>query len=102
LLNAGVYDIEKALQLEIRSNVTVDRACKELTGTVGEKIALRRFSLLTKKDEEMFSYYEHNNGRIAVLLTIDKQIDPIVGKDIAMHAAAMAPRFLNANGIDAE
>jgi elongation factor Ts len=102
LLKAGVYDVEKALQLEIYSNVTIDTACKQLTGTIGEKVNLRRFSLITKKSKEMFSSYEHNNGQIAVLLTLDKVIDPIIGKDIAMHAAAMAPRFLNANGIDAE
>jgi elongation factor Ts len=82
--------------------VTIDYACKELTGKIGEKIALRRYELLQKNDNEIFAYYEHTNGKIAVLLIIDKEIDPVVAKDIAMHAAAMAPKFLNETKVDPE
>jgi elongation factor Ts len=80
--------------------MSIDLACKTLTGKIGEKILLRRFQFITKKPEEMFSSYEHSNHRIAVLLTIDKNIDQIVAKDIAMHAAAMAPTFMNPNQVD--
>jgi elongation factor Ts len=48
----------------------------------------------------MFSFYEHSNKKIAVLLVLDKQIDTSAGKDIAMHAAAMAPKFLNQSQVD--
>ncbi|MDR2847408.1 MAG: translation elongation factor Ts [Mycoplasmataceae bacterium] len=101
LLKGGINDYDSALNnLKLSSGMSIDLACKTLTGKIGEKILLRRFQFITKKPEEMFSSYEHSNHRIAVLLTIDKNIDQIVAKDIAMHAAAMAPTFMNPNQVD--
>jgi elongation factor Ts len=102
LIESGEYNIENFVKLKFSNGETVEDACKSLTGKIGEKIALRRYEIFSKNDEQMFSFYQHSNKKIAVLLVIDKQIDSIVGKDIAMHAAAMSPKYLNENNVEKE
>jgi elongation factor Ts len=80
--------------------MTINDACVDLTAKIGEKIFLRRYEIIGKDDEHIFSTYQHTNKKIAVLLTINSTVDPIIAKDIAMHAAAMAPRYLNSNEVD--
>ncbi len=72
----------------------------QLTATTGEKIAFRRANILTKGANETFATYTHNNNRIAVLLVIEGKISEEDAKDIAMHTAAMAPRYLDENSVD--
>ncbi|GHU49894.1 hypothetical protein FACS189459_2690 [Bacilli bacterium] len=71
-----------------------------MTGRLGEKIVVRRFTILLKDANHSFASYIHTNGKIGVLLKFDSIIPESVGKDIAMHAAAMAPKFLDQNSID--
>lgn len=100
LLESGENDIEKANQLLLSNDMTINDACVDLTAKIGEKIFLRRYEIIGKDDEHIFSTYQHTNKKIAVLLTINSTVDPIIAKDIAMHAAAMAPRYLNSNEVD--
>ncbi|MDR3249684.1 MAG: translation elongation factor Ts [Mycoplasmataceae bacterium] len=100
LLESGENDFEKALQLKLPSRMTIEESCKELTGKIGEKIGLRRYEILSKDKKHMFSSYQHTNKKIAVLLTINNNVDVNVAKDIAMHAAAMAPKYLNQGKMD--
>jgi len=102
LLEGGTTDIEVAKQLRLSNDKTIDEACKELTGKIGEKIELRRFEVVGKDESQMFSYYQHFNKRIAVLLLLNKQVDANIAKDIAMHAAAMNPKYLNEASVDPE
>jgi elongation factor Ts len=101
LIEGGTNDYETAVQtLKLSNDSNINTACQTLTGKIGEKIALRRFQFISKQPTEMFAMYEHHNHKIAVLLIVDKQIDPIVANDIAMHAAAAAPNFMNNNQVD--
>jgi elongation factor Ts len=102
LITSKVKTIEEALQTKIANGSTIDYACKEITGRIGEKIALRRFSILSKEKNQTFAHYQHSNKKIAVLLLFNGTINEQLGKDIAMHAAAMAPKFLNEKEVDQE
>lgn len=73
----------------------------QLTATTGEKIAFRRANIISKSNNQMFATYTHTNNRIAVLLLIEGQMNEEAAKDIAMHAAAMAPKYLDKNSVDA-
>lgn len=101
LLCGGEPDYVKATTiLKTSKDVSIEYACKELTGKIGEKIQLRRYQIIRKQPEQMFAHYEHSNNRIGVLLTLDKPIEIDVAKDIAMHAAAMAPAYMSADKVD--
>lgn len=67
---------------------------------VGEKLALRRFEVTTKKPEEGYASYIHMAGKISVLAILSKD-DPEVAKPIAMHIAANSPLYVNLEDVPA-
>ncbi len=73
-------------------NLTVSQALEMMTGKLGEKIAIRRISLIESTDGFVVSYV-HPGSRLASLVHltgINGNINTI-GKDIAMQVAAAAP-----------
>ena len=79
---------------------TINNILISATATIGEKISLRRVTRVTKTDSENFGAYKHAGGRIAVLTLIDGG-SAEVAKDIAMHVAAINPKYLSANNVPA-
>lgn len=75
----------------------------ELTIKCGEKVDIRRMQLVST--EGGFGVYNHG-GKIGVLVELVTTGDTSsadfqdLGKDLAMHVAASAPKFLNGNDID--
>ncbi|MGL5900846.1 MAG: translation elongation factor Ts, partial [Lactobacillaceae bacterium] len=68
------------------------------TAVIGEKITLRRFSVIKKSDDEVFGTYIHNGGQIAVLVTL-KGNNEEAAKNIAMHVAAIHPLYVSRQDI---
>ena len=71
------------------------------TATIGEKISLRRLTVVEKADDEVFGVYKHNAGKIAVVSVI-KGSDALVAKDVCMHVAMYNPRYLDETQVDPE
>jgi elongation factor Ts len=92
--------LDEALQLKTNSGATVQDECTQLTATIGEKTGVRRFQIIEKQNDQIFAHYVHNNNKIGVLLVLDAGSDATVGRDVAMHAAAMNPKFLSKNEVD--
>ena len=69
---------------------------------IGEKITLRRFEIRTKDDNAAFGEYLHMGGRIAVLAVVEGTTDAAVAKDVAMHAAALNPKYVSRDQVSAE
>ncbi|MGJ9381439.1 elongation factor Ts [Salipaludibacillus neizhouensis] len=61
---------------------------------IGEKISLRRFALVEGGENEAFGAYIHMGGRIGVLTVLTGTADEQVAKDVAMHAAALNPKYV--------
>ena len=80
---------------------TINNILISATATIGEKISLRRVTRVTKTDSENFGSYKHAGGRIAVLTVIDGG-NEAVAKDVAMHVAAINPRYLSQADVPAE
>ena len=70
------------------------------TATIGEKISLRRVTRVTKADNDNFAAYKHAGGRIAVLTLIEGG-NEATAKDVAMHVAAINPKYLSEANIPA-
>lgn len=72
--------------------------------TIGEKLDVRRFAKLTS--EGQIAGYIHGGGRIGVLvemITDAKDAEVLaMGKDIAMQVAAMNPKYVSRDEVDAE
>ena len=72
---------------------TISNILISATATIGEKISLRRVTRVTKNDNENFGAYKHAGGRIAVLTLIEGGSEA-TAKDVAMHVAAINPKYL--------
>ena len=86
--------MEEALQIKTETG-TIDSDVIEATQVIGEKISFRRFEILEKDDNAAFGGYLHMGGRIAVLTVIEGTTDDVVAKDVAMHVAAINPRYVS-------
>ncbi|MUV39931.1 Elongation factor Ts [Lentibacillus sp. JNUCC-1] len=91
-LNQKLYNGEDTVESYI--NATIAK--------IGEKISLRRFELFTKTDQDAFGAYLHMGGRIGVLTVLEGTTDENIAKDIAMHIAAVNPRYISRDDVAAE
>ena len=100
LLNSNVETMDEALKLEANGEKIEDLIIA-LTAKIGEKISFRRFIRITKKNSDNFGEYIHNGGKIASLVVIEGSTKE-VAREVAMHAAAMRPLYLNESEVPAE
>ena len=82
VLETGATDIE-TLGLETEREALVQK--------IGENISIRRAEVFT---EGNVVDYVHGNGKIAVLISLEGGSEEL-GRDIAMHIAAMNPTVIN-------
>ncbi|MGM9878820.1 MAG: translation elongation factor Ts [Bacilli bacterium] len=102
LVNSNAKTIEEANELTLTgANETIKEAIVNLTAKIGEKISFRRFEILEKTDSESFGIYSHMGGKITSLVVLQGANEEIA-KDVAMHAAAMRPQYLNKDEVPTE
>lgn len=99
ILDAKSASVEEALELELNGE-KVNDAIIAATATIGEKITLRRFVILTKEDSQSFGSYIHMGGKISALTVVEGSEE--VAKDMAMQVASMAPSYVSQKDIPAE
>ena len=101
ILAAEPATLEEALQVEAQGG-TVEAVINEGIATIGEKLSLRRFEVVTKSDADAFGAYSHMGGRIGVLTFVEGSTDEEAAKDVAMHIAALAPKYLDESEVPAD
>lgn len=87
-------DLEAAMKLPTAKG-TIESDLIEATQVIGEKISFRRFEVVEKDDNSAFGGYLHMGGRIAVLTVLEGTTDEALAKDVAMHVAAINPRYVD-------
>ena len=101
ILAAEPKSLEEALQVQAEGG-TVEAVINEGIATIGEKLSLRRFEVVTKTDADAFGAYSHMGGRIGVLTLVEGSTDEEAAKDVAMHIAALAPKYLDESEVPAD
>lgn len=99
LLESNAKTVEEALELKYEDK-TINDLIIEKISTIGEKLSLRRFEIVEKKDSEVFGTYSHLNGKIVTLDVLSS--DEELAKDIAMQIAAMRPSYLSKEDVPIE
>ena len=100
LINANATSVEEALTVAVDGG-TLNDLFVNATATIGEKITLRRFEVLTKTDDQVFGAYMHMGGKIsAVVVANGAKAD--VAKDMAMQVASMNPQYVSRANMPAE
>ena len=100
ILNSSANTTEEALNVEVEGK-TLATIILEASGVIGEKISLRRVSRITKADNEVYGAYKHMGGRIVTIAILEGE-DETVAKDVAMHVAAMNPKYVSKEEIPAD
>ena len=93
--------MEEALAVKV-GDKTIEELILEGTTVIGEKLSLRRFEVLSKADGDAFGEYLHMGGRIGVLTVIEGSDDSVAAKDVAMHVAAINPRYVSREDVSEE
>ena len=87
--------VEEALEQTMENGTTVAEFINAAISKIGEKISLRRFAILEKSDNDAFGAYQHMGGRISALTLLEGTTDEAVAKDVAMHVAAINPKYVH-------
>ncbi|MER2063830.1 MAG: translation elongation factor Ts [Alkalibacterium sp.] len=93
--------VEDALKLEMNGE-TIQDTITEATTTIGEKITFRRFAVAEKTDNDVFGDYEHMGGRITVLTVLEGTDKVEVARNVAMHVAAINPKYITRDDVPQE
>ncbi|MGL4950748.1 MAG: translation elongation factor Ts [Mycoplasma sp.] len=72
----------------------------DLTAIIGEKIAFRRGEVILNDASNTVATYTHSNNRVASVVVFKGKVSEEVGKDVAMHIAAMSPKYLNESCVE--
>lgn len=94
--------VEEAMAQTIANGKTVEEHINEAIAKIGEKLTLRRFEIVTKTDADAFGAYLHMGGRIGVLTVVEGTTDEATAKDVAMHVAAVNPKYIDRDAVTAE
>ncbi|QHS22275.1 elongation factor Ts [Virgibacillus sp. MSP4-1] len=95
--------VEEALQQKLHGEgETLESYITDAIAKIGEKISLRRFTVAEKTDNDAFGAYLHMGGRIGVLTVLEGTTDESVAKDVAMHVAAVNPKYLSRDNVPKE
>lgn len=101
ILEVKPASLDELNQSEMNGKAVAD-VMTEAVSRIGEKLTLRRFELVEKTDNDAFGEYLHMGGRIGVLTLVEGVTDAEVAKDVAMHAAALNPKFISKDQVSQE
>ncbi len=102
ILAAKPESVEAALEITNAEGVKIADQISTAVATIGEKITLRRFEVKTKTDADAFGSYLHMGGRIGVLVVLEGSTNEDAAKDVAMHIAAINPKYVSRDEVSEE
>jgi len=95
ILNGDFADVE-AVKKAVVNGKTIEESLTDLIAKIGENMNIRRFEKVTSPEGFVASYI-HMGGKIGVLLSVKGEANEdnkAIAKDITMHIAAIAPKFM--------
>lgn len=98
ILASDATNTEEALNAKV-DGATINDLLVSATSTIGEKISLRRVTVLNKTDDQVFGAYSHMQGKIVAFAVLNGSNEE-VAKDVCMHVAAMNPKYLDMSQVD--
>ena len=104
----NVETLDQLKEVKITTDRTVKEEVTENIAVIGENLNLRRMAKVSVT-KGLVASYVHNHvavdmGKIAVLVGLESSIDAvklqIIGRQIAMHIAAVGPQSLDVSSLD--
>lgn len=99
-------DLDQLLRFPLNGRQTVQDTLTALVAKIGENIQVRRFVRWEDHRPEIkLGHYLHAGSKIGVLVQIQdtqQKVDGLAAKEIAMHVAALNPKYLRPEEVPAE
>jgi elongation factor Ts len=92
-------NVEALVALQVGGK-TLDERRRELVGKIGENLTIRRVEVVAAAGGALVTYI-HPGDKIAVAIALTSGSEAL-GKDLAMHIAAMSPRAVDPASIPAD
>ncbi|HHB9399055.1 TPA: translation elongation factor Ts [Staphylococcus aureus] len=102
VLDTKAETVEALMETTLPNGKSVDERIKEAISTIGEKLSVRRFAIRTKTDNDAFGAYLHMGGRIGVLTVVEGSTEEEAARDVAMHIAAINPKYVSSEQVSEE
>ncbi|HDF0884153.1 TPA: elongation factor Ts [Staphylococcus aureus] len=102
VLDTKAETVEALMETTLPNGKSVDERIKEAISTIGEKLSVRRFAIRTKTDNDALGAYLHMGGRIGVLTVVEGSTDEEAARDVAMHIAAINPKYVSSEQVSEE
>ncbi|EQF24405.1 MULTISPECIES: translation elongation factor Ts [Clostridioides] len=97
-------DIASLLGETHREGITLQEVLNNRVAKIGEKLDFRRFAKVVTNGQ--VAGYIHGGGKIGVLVEMETEARDAkvleLGKDVAMQVAAMNPKYVSRDEVDAE
>ena len=91
---AKTLDEVKALTLD---GVTIADAVVNRSGITGEKMELDGYNVI--EAENIYTYNHMNRNGLCTMVALNEDVDPSVGKNVAMQIASAAPVAIDETGV---
>lgn len=103
LVSSKIADLSDFLASKLASGKTVQERVDEGNATLGEKIEIKRISVLTGSPVALYLHKTSPDlpAQVGVLVQL-KSAAAEVGRDIAQHIAAFAPQFVSRDQVPAD
>ena len=99
--NSNPADLDELLQQPLtESGESVEQTRHNLIGKLGENIGIRRLTIFRTDGDSALSIYLHGT-RIGVLVEVSGGSEDL-GRNLAMHIAALKPMCVDASGVPEE
>lgn len=89
-------DLEALLNLNI-NGVSLRETLANLSGTIGEKMDIKRFAIISGAS---VAAYSHLGERMGVLVALDQPDQENLAAEIAMQIAAANPKYISSSEVD--
>lgn len=93
-----VAELNELLSVKLE-NSTVEETLGALSGTIGEKLVLKRFAVI---EGATVAAYSHLGGRLGVLVALDQPNLAELAMNIAMQVAAANPKYISPSEVAPE
>lgn len=104
-LNNEPADLEALKADKSENGRTIQEMLTDKIAKIGENMSVRRFASEKVNEGRVVSYI-HAGGKISVIVALesegDKEALNVLGKDLAMQVAAMNPKYITVDDVDAE
>ncbi len=98
-------DVEALKAVVLAGGKTVQDTLTDKIAKIGENMSVRRFGEVQVQNGVVVDYI-HGGGKISVVVALESEGDTeelsVLGKDLAMQVAAMSPKYISTEDVDAE